>query len=196
MVCGSTNTNQHDKWVRGEKVFCFVFFVQYLQSFFHASRKSFPLHNTSFDRPRHIFRKILSGIQHIFRGFLIQGRLRIGVQEQKQKPLTDLLDVNGRVPLIPQNVQTNVAFVVDVGMVHECAALDFCALERIVLWHIQVESEVPILPQAIRGSDGESQQENRVVVVVDFELAIRSSRQIEQLRKLSHEEFGGSFGAV
>ncbi len=71
-------------------------------------------------------------------------------EEQKLKPVDDGVDGEDRFPVFSEDVEADVAFLVDVGVVDQGVALDLRGFVRVVRSHLEAEHETPVSIHSLR----------------------------------------------
>jgi hypothetical protein len=97
-------------------------------------------------------------------GFLVQRIAGVGLEEEKLQPHDDGVEVEDGLPVFAQDVEADVAFEVDVGVVDLLFALDLWRLVREVLADGEGEVELAAFVEALVGRDGKGEIEDIVRV--------------------------------
>ena len=79
---------------------------------------------------------------------MIQRIVGIRFVKQENQSVNDGVDVQHRLPILTQNVQTHLPLEVDVGMVNLGIAVDFGGCVRVVIGYVEFEFVGRVLPKA------------------------------------------------
>lgn len=136
----------------------------------HSSLQQYSVEGLSFDlatahRRADIPPEAVSVGHEVVGGFLVQRVAGVGLEEEELQADDDCVEVEDWLPVFAQDVQADVAFEVNVGVVDLLFALDFRRLVREVLADGEGEVELAAFVQALVGSDGEGEVEDIVGVL-------------------------------
>lgn len=87
------------------------------------------------------------------RRLLVQGIVRIGITEQKRKPVYHRVDIQHRFPVLPQDIDTDVPLEIDVGVVDFGVAYDLGGFVGVVGGHGEGEAVAGASPVPFVGGD-------------------------------------------
>lgn len=86
---------------------------------------------------------------------LVQRVIRIGLQEQVLQTVHDRVDGQHGFPVLPQNVQADIALQIDIRVIDFGLTLDLRRFMRIAGAHLEVEPEAAALVEALIRTDDE-----------------------------------------
>uniref|UniRef100_A0A0A9B8K8 Uncharacterized protein n=1 Tax=Arundo donax TaxID=35708 RepID=A0A0A9B8K8_ARUDO len=73
--------------------------------------------------------------------FMVQGILIVWLRKKEIQAINNSVDVENRLPILTENVQTNISFQINIWMVHLGLAFDLWWLMRIRWGHLKRENE-------------------------------------------------------
>ena len=113
---------------------------------------------------------------------LVERIASVGLEEQELQPHDDGVEIEHRLPVLAQNIQTNIAFEVDVWVVDFLRALDLWRLVRKVLRNDKGEVEDAAFVHAFVGRYGQREVQN-VVWIGKVRLHRAAEREFREVCK-------------
>ena len=99
--------------------------------------------------PLHILLKAVRVLAELGRGLVVQWVVGVGLQEEENQSHDHIADVKDGFPVRSQNIQANVAFHIDVGVVNICVAVDHGCFVGVLRRHPHREVKLAPNPQAV-----------------------------------------------
>lgn len=130
----------------------------------HNPIKCFPLDISARHSTPHIPLKPIPIAHQIIRGLFVQRIASIRLEEQELQPHNHRIQIEHRFPIFSENVQTDIAFEVDVGVVDLLFAFDFGRFVREVLADDEGEVEDSAFVESFVGCESEGEVEDVVGV--------------------------------
>ena len=85
----------------------------------------------------------------LFRRFLVEGVVRIRIEEEEKQADSHRIEIQDRVPLFAQDVQAYIPIKVKIGMVYPLEALDLRWIMGVVIVHRDAKSKCAALVYAL-----------------------------------------------
>ena len=77
---------------------------------------------------------------------MVQWVIRVGLQEEENQSHDHIANIKHRFPIGTQNIQTHVAFNIDVRMIDICITVYHRCFVRVLRWHSNGEVELSTKP--------------------------------------------------
>lgn len=134
------------------------------QLLLHDPVEALSLHTTSSHGTSYIPLEAIAIAHEVVGRILVEGITGVGLEEEELQTNDHGVEVEDRLPVFSQNVQTDVAFEIDVGMVDLLFALDFWWFVGEVLRDDEGEVEDAALVESFIGCESEGEVEDIVGV--------------------------------
>ena len=112
-------------------------------------RVAFAADDFATEGPLHILLKAIRVLAELGCSLVVQGVVRVGLQEKENKSHDYVADIKDRLPVSSENIQANIAFHIDVGMVHICITVDHRGLMRVLRRHPHREVKLAPNPKTV-----------------------------------------------
>ena len=93
--------------------------------------------------------EVLPVAPQLFRRFLVEGVVRIRIEEEEKQADSHRVEIQDRVPLFAQDVQAYIPIKVKIGMVYPLEALDLRWIMGVVIVHRDAKSKCAALVYAL-----------------------------------------------
>ena len=121
----------------------------------HQSLELSAIQNTTAEGSLHKSLELVDVPPEELRGLVVEGIVGVGLVEEVDEAVDDGVDVEDGLPVLPKDVEANLALEVDVGMVDARFAVDLGRGVGVVVGDLEREEIGGALPESGVGGDGD-----------------------------------------